>query len=142
MTGGRYHRQIPLIGAEGQERLADATVSIIGAGGLGSPVSTYLALAGVGELIIIDDDEISPSNLNRQFLHASADIGKKKAWTYVGWVTLFSTVSGLIYGAWVDGAGVFWLGGGLAVFILLTASGLYWLNRRDQAAAIVGPGNS
>lgn len=86
MTGGRYHRQIPLIGAEGQERLADATVSIIGAGGLGSPVSTYLALAGVGELIIIDDDEISPSNLNRQFLHASADIGKKKACS--AWRTL------------------------------------------------------
>ncbi len=87
---------------------------------------------------LMADPELSLQSI----LVTATIIGKKKAWTYVGWVTLFSTVSGLIYGAWVDGAGVFWLGGGLAVFILLTASGLYWLNRRDQAAAIVGPANS
>ena len=51
----RYERQIPLIGPEGQKKLEDATVLIAGAGGLGSPAATYLALAGVGELIIVDD---------------------------------------------------------------------------------------
>lgn len=52
----RYTRQLPLFGKEGQIKLADATVFIAGAGGLGSPVATYLAVAGVGELIIADDD--------------------------------------------------------------------------------------
>lgn len=81
MTDKRYARQIPLIGREGQARLADATVYIAGAGGLASPVATYLALAGVGELIMVDDDVVQESNLNRQFLHATRNIGKKKVYS-------------------------------------------------------------
>ena len=57
-TNRRYERQIPLIGTSGQKKLEDATVLIAGAGGLGSPAATYLALAGIGELIIVDDDVI------------------------------------------------------------------------------------
>ena len=70
-----------LVGAEGQKKLADSSVFIAGAGGLGSPVATYLALAGVGELIIADDDVVQESNLNRQFLHATKDIGKQKVYS-------------------------------------------------------------
>ena len=71
----RFERQLPLIGPEGQKKLENSTVLIAGAGGLGSPAATYLALAGVGELIIVDDDRIQESNLNRQFLHAAASVG-------------------------------------------------------------------
>ena len=77
----RYTRQIPLFGREGQEKLADATVFVAGAGGLGSPVATYLAVAGVGELIIVDDDLVQESNLNRQFLHANLNIGMRKVYS-------------------------------------------------------------
>jgi adenylyltransferase/sulfurtransferase len=77
----RYKRQIPLIGREEQKNLSDATVFIAGAGGLGSPVATYLALAGIGELIIADDDVVQLSNLNRQFLHATKDVGSLKAYS-------------------------------------------------------------
>ncbi|MDD1724507.1 MAG: HesA/MoeB/ThiF family protein [Methanospirillum sp.] len=80
-TSRRYERQIPLFGPEGQNRLGDATVLIAGAGGLGSPVATYLALAGVGELVIVDYDVIQESNLNRQFLHATASVGLKKVYS-------------------------------------------------------------
>ncbi|MBR4118216.1 MAG: ThiF family adenylyltransferase, partial [Methanocorpusculum sp.] len=65
----RYARQIPLIGEDGQRRLAESTVFIAGAGGLGSPVSVYLAEAGVGEIRIADLDVVDESNLNRQILH-------------------------------------------------------------------------
>lgn len=64
-------------------------------------------------------------------------IGKKKAWTYVGWVALFSTFSGLIYGAWVDGVSQWILGGFLAAFAALLALGLYLLGRRKEAAPAV-----
>lgn len=76
----RYERQIliPQIGQEGQEKLGHSTVTVIGAGGLGSPVLTYLASAGVGTIRIIDCDVISESNLNRQFLHNTEDVGKLK----------------------------------------------------------------
>ncbi|HPP77352.1 HesA/MoeB/ThiF family protein [Methanospirillum sp.] len=77
----RFERQIPLIGAEGQKNLEEATVLIAGAGGLGSPAATYLALAGTGELIIVDDDRISESNLNRQFLHAASSVGLQKVYS-------------------------------------------------------------
>nr|WP_319538365.1 HesA/MoeB/ThiF family protein [uncultured Methanospirillum sp.] len=77
----RYTRQLPLFGKEGQIKLADATVFIAGAGGLGSPVATYLAVAGVGELIIADDDLVQESNLNRQFLHVNRNIGMKKVYS-------------------------------------------------------------
>lgn len=77
----RYARQIPLpeIGEAGQEMLACATVTVIGCGGLGSPALTYLACAGVGTLRLIDSDTVSLSNLNRQFLHEEAWIGRSKA---------------------------------------------------------------
>lgn len=80
-TASRFERQLPLIGPEGQKKLENSTVLIAGAGGLGSPAATYLALAGVGELIIVDDDRIQESNLNRQFLHAAASVGLQKVYS-------------------------------------------------------------
>jgi len=77
----RYSRQIilPHVGGKGQERLLKAKVLVIGAGGLGSPVATYLAAAGVGILGIVDSDEVELSNLHRQIIYSSDEIGKKKA---------------------------------------------------------------
>ena len=74
----RYKRQIMLFGEEGQERLKKAHIFIAGAGGLGSPVSIYLAVAGVGTITIIDMDVVDGTNLNRQILHYDRDIGRKK----------------------------------------------------------------
>ena len=74
----KYVRQIMLFGEEGQEKLKKSKVFVAGAGGLGSPVSTYLAVAGVGKIIIADFDCVEKSNLNRQFLHHEKDIGKEK----------------------------------------------------------------
>ncbi|MFC1772221.1 ThiF family adenylyltransferase [Pseudomonadota bacterium] len=76
----RYSRQIlmPDIGTDGQQKLLDAHVAIIGAGGLGSPVAMYLASAGVGQLTIVDDDAVELSNLQRQLLHTDSDIGRTK----------------------------------------------------------------
>lgn len=74
----RYKRQILLFGEEGQERLKDAHIFIAGAGGLGSPVAIYLAVAGIGTITIVDMDIVDQSNLNRQILHYDRDIGKKK----------------------------------------------------------------
>jgi len=77
----RYGRQIllPRIGVEGQERLLAARVLLVGAGGLGAPVALYLAGAGVGELTIVDPDEVAVSNLHRQVLHAGSRMGWPKA---------------------------------------------------------------
>jgi adenylyltransferase/sulfurtransferase len=77
----RYSRHllIPEVGLAGQERLAAARVLVVGAGGLGSPVLTYLAAAGVGRIGLIDDDVVDETNLQRQILYATADIGKPKA---------------------------------------------------------------
>jgi molybdopterin/thiamine biosynthesis adenylyltransferase len=74
----RYKRQIMLFGEDGQERLKKAHIFIAGAGGLGSPVSIYLAVAGVGTITIVDRDVVELTNLNRQILHYDQDIGKKK----------------------------------------------------------------
>jgi adenylyltransferase/sulfurtransferase len=76
----RYSRHIimPQVGSRGQRQLLDAKVLVIGAGGLGSPVSIYLALAGVGTIGIVDYDTVDLSNLQRQILHHDADIGRKK----------------------------------------------------------------
>ncbi|MFA4825462.1 MAG: HesA/MoeB/ThiF family protein [Methanoregula sp.] len=74
----RYKRQMILFGEEGQERLKKAHIFIAGAGGLGSPVSIYLAVAGVGTITIVDMDVVDQSNLNRQILHFGRDIGRKK----------------------------------------------------------------
>ena len=67
-----------LFGDDGQERLRQAHIVIAGAGGLGSPVSLYLAVAGVGKITIIDMDVVDRTNLNRQILHYDRDIGRKK----------------------------------------------------------------
>lgn len=76
---GRYDRQLPLFGHAGQQKLAGASVFIAGTGGLGSPLATYLAAAGVGRIVLLDSDTVEKTNLNRQFLHYEADIGKQKA---------------------------------------------------------------
>ena len=77
----RYSRQIllPQIGLEGQAKLAAAQVLICGLGGLGSPVALYLAAAGIGKLIICDFDQLDLTNLQRQVLYSTADIGQSKA---------------------------------------------------------------
>ena len=77
----RYSRQIllPQVDVAGQEQLLAARALIIGAGGLGSPAAMYLAAAGVGQLVIVDDDIVELSNLQRQLLHHDADIGRNKA---------------------------------------------------------------
>ncbi len=77
----RYARQvlIPEIGLEGQRRLLDASVLLIGAGGLGSPIALYLAAAGIGTIGIVDDDVVEESNLQRQVLHGVDRVGMRKA---------------------------------------------------------------
>lgn len=74
----RYKRQILLFGDEGQEKLKRAKIFIAGAGGLGCPVSLYLAVAGVGTITLVDKDVVEQTNLNRQILHYDRDIGRKK----------------------------------------------------------------
>ena len=77
---GRYSRHLimPEVGVQGQEKLANAKVLCIGAGGLGSPLALYLASAGIGTLGIVDDDVVDLSNLQRQILHAEDRIGELK----------------------------------------------------------------
>ena len=77
----RYSRQIslPAMGAEGQRRLADARVLVVGAGGLGNPAGLYLASAGVGHIVVSDFDTVDESNLPRQILFRDADLTRPKA---------------------------------------------------------------
>src|SRR5512145_3278438 len=77
----RYSRHliIPDVGMDGQKRLKNAKVLVIGAGGLGSPALLYLAAAGVGTIGIAEFDEVDESNLQRQIIHGQSDIGKSKA---------------------------------------------------------------
>jgi adenylyltransferase/sulfurtransferase len=72
------HFSLAEIGQEGQEKLKNARVLVIGAGGLGSPLLIYLAAAGIGTIGIVDDDVVSLSNLQRQVLYTTADVGFKK----------------------------------------------------------------
>ena len=76
----RYSRHIILkeVGVKGQKKLLDSKVLIIGAGGLGAPAAMYLAAAGVGTIGIADADEVDLSNLQRQIIHATKDVGKAK----------------------------------------------------------------
>jgi adenylyltransferase/sulfurtransferase len=76
----RYARHLVLrdIGGPGQLKLKEARVLVIGAGGLGAPLIQYLAAAGIGTIGIVDDDEVSLSNLQRQVIHATSDLGRKK----------------------------------------------------------------
>src|SRR6478752_7383584 len=76
----RYSRHLimPEVGMEGQQKLKASKVLCIGAGGLGSPVAMYLAAAGVGTLGIVDFDTVDFSNLQRQILHGTPDVGRSK----------------------------------------------------------------
>ncbi|MEX1046875.1 MAG: molybdopterin-synthase adenylyltransferase MoeB [Actinomycetota bacterium] len=76
----RYARHIilPGIGGEGQRKLLDSKILVIGAGGLGSPVAMYLAAAGVGKLGILDFDKVDLTNLQRQIMHRTSDVGRSK----------------------------------------------------------------
>ncbi|MFC4988209.1 SAMP-activating enzyme E1 [Saliphagus infecundisoli] len=76
----RYARHVIMdeVGPEGQKRLLDGHVVVVGAGGLGSPVVQYLAAAGVGRIGIIDDDRVERSNLQRQVIHGEGDLGRPK----------------------------------------------------------------
>ncbi|MBQ0741736.1 MAG: molybdopterin-synthase adenylyltransferase MoeB [Pseudomonas sp.] len=76
----RYSRQIllPQIDIAGQQRLLDSRVLIVGLGGLGAPVALYLAAAGVGTLVLADHDQVDLTNLQRQIIHHTADIGRAK----------------------------------------------------------------
>jgi len=76
----RYARHIVLreIGGEGQRRLLAASVAIVGAGGIGSPAIQYLAAAGIGRIRVIDDDQVSLDNLQRQLLFGTGDVGRAK----------------------------------------------------------------
>jgi len=76
----RYSKQImlPQIDIEGQQKINDSTILIIGMGGLGSPTALYLAAAGVGHIVIADFDQVELSNLQRQIIHSTSDIGDDK----------------------------------------------------------------
>ena len=76
----RYSRHIimPQVGSTGQRKLLEAKVLVIGAGGLGSPICIYLALAGVGTIGIVDFDVVDVTNLQRQTLHHDDDVGRRK----------------------------------------------------------------
>lgn len=76
----RYSRHILLqdVGVEGQEKILNARVLVVGAGGLGAPASLYLAAAGVGHIGIVDADVVDLSNLQRQIIHFTRDVGTPK----------------------------------------------------------------
>lgn len=74
----KHHLLLPEVGGQGQQAIAAAHVLVIGAGGLGSPILSYLAAAGVGTLTICDGDKVELSNLQRQTLYTESDIGKPK----------------------------------------------------------------
>jgi len=76
----RYSRQImlPQIGIEGQQKICESKVLLFGAGGLGSPIAMYLAASGIGELTVVDPDTVDLSNLQRQILHCTKNLGEDK----------------------------------------------------------------
>ncbi|MBS3787232.1 HesA/MoeB/ThiF family protein [Candidatus Bipolaricaulota bacterium] len=75
----RYRRQLGVLEELGQKTLEDSSVAVVGLGGLGSPAATYLALAGLGKLVLADHDKVELSNLNRQFLHWNEDLNRRKS---------------------------------------------------------------
>src|SRR5208283_3100788 len=76
----RYSRHLilPEVGLEGQKKIRSASVLCVGAGGLGSPIALYLAAAGIGKLGLVDFDAVDLSNLQRQIIHGTGDIGRPK----------------------------------------------------------------
>ena len=94
----RYSRQImlPDIEIEGQEKILSAKVAILGLGGLGSPIALYLAAAGVGHLVLVDDDTVDASNLQRQIVHEEKSLGQRKvdsAWKSISRLNVSTKVS-------------------------------------------------
>ncbi|HIE28950.1 TPA: molybdopterin-synthase adenylyltransferase MoeB [Candidatus Poribacteria bacterium] len=85
----RYSRQIilPEVGGEGQQKLLDAKVLVVGAGGLGSPCVLYLAAAGIGTLGLVDSDEVELNNLQRQIIHSTQTISDPKVESAKGYLT-------------------------------------------------------
>ncbi|RUR14106.1 HesA/MoeB/ThiF family protein [Legionella sp. km772] len=81
MSCDRYKRQTAVIGSEGQKKINDAAILIVGLGGIGSPVAQYLAASGVGRLVLVDDDKVELTNLHRQILFNESDIGCYKTET-------------------------------------------------------------
>src|SRR3984885_9098642 len=77
----RYSRHLilPEVGLAGQKKICSASVLCIGAGGLGSPIAMYLAAAGIGKIGIVDFDTVDFSNLQRQIIHGTEDVGRSKA---------------------------------------------------------------
>ena len=96
------------------------------------PIANMFLMLGMhrGPLLayLMADPELSLQSI----LIISTIIGRLKAWTYVGWVALFSTLAGLIYGAWIDGASIVLLTGYLLAFLALLATGLYWVDKRNR----------
>lgn len=82
-SSAHYSRQVRLhqVGRKGQQRLLASSALVVGMGGLGSPAAMYLAAAGVGHLVISDFDRVEPSNLQRQIVHRTADVGEPKAFS-------------------------------------------------------------
>ncbi|AEE47846.1 ThiF family adenylyltransferase [Cellulomonas fimi] len=78
VTRGSRHLLLPGLGVDGQRRLRNARVLVVGAGGLGAPVLQYLAAAGVGTIGVVDDDVVDVTNLQRQVIHGTADVGRLK----------------------------------------------------------------
>ena len=83
------HIVLPEVGGAGQAALAGAHVTLIGAGGIGSPALQYLAAAGIGHITLVDDDRVDPSNLQRQTIFTPADVGTLKAEAAAAWVRRF-----------------------------------------------------
>jgi len=83
---------------------------------------------------LMADPELSLQSI----LLISTIIGRRKAWTYVGWVALFSTLAGLIYGSWVDGASLWVIAAYLVAFIGVLALGLWLVGKRNQRMAMLG----
>ncbi|MEN8141413.1 MAG: HesA/MoeB/ThiF family protein [Thermodesulfobacteriota bacterium] len=116
----RYTRQMAIHewGEEGQEKLRDSSVFIAGAGGLGCPVATSLALAGVGRLVICDCDTVEHSNLNRQFLHNEADVELEKAQSAAySLKQLNSSCEVEAVTAYIDGANIATLAAGCDIIV-------------------------
>src|SRR6516165_5708739 len=93
----RYARQeiLPEVGADGQARLAAASVLVVGAGGLGCAVLQYLTAAGVGRLIIVDHDRVEESNLHRQPLYRMSDVGQPKVQAARGALAALNPATGI-----------------------------------------------
>jgi len=87
---GRYSRQMPMLGGEGQAVLRQACIGVVGLGGLGSNAVTHLACAGVGRFVLVDGQYPEESNLNRQFIHSLAPSGASKAESAAAWVRVLN----------------------------------------------------